>query len=122
MKALGRLLERGLLPGSLLLPSGPLPAPEQRLGSQVVPGNASSEQHASLHTLSRAFAEGLVSGVWPLRPTLPPRKILGPDVSSRVCNRDLHMVGPCTEEMLAEQPDEQARTISQAVGLSAGLL
>ena len=52
MKVFGPLLESGLLPGSLLLPSGPLPAPEQRVGSQVVPGNASSEQRASPHALS----------------------------------------------------------------------
>lgn len=103
MKAFGCLLERGLLPGSLLLPSGPLPALEQRLGSQVVPGNAFSEQRASPQALSRDFAEGLVSGGWPLCPTLLPRRILGPDVSSCVCNLGLHMVGLCTEEMLAEE-------------------
>lgn len=55
------------------------------------------------HVLSRDFAEGLVRGLWPLGPTLPPRKILGPDVASSVCSLGLHMVGTCTEEVWAEE-------------------
>lgn len=84
VKALGRLLERGLLPGSLLLPSGPL---QPRTETQVTGGARKTPPPSSaqvLTQLSGAFAEGI--GRWGLAPPPHPtaRKILGP-MSPPVC-------------------------------------